>query len=90
MLAINPWLGLYIICQTRVTTVTDRTCDRKNRVRKTAIILVWRFNATASNNPMTVTEGTVRPTNSTVLPTIGQNRRSYQVPSGPAVQPKSR
>ncbi len=90
MLAISPCRGENMICQISVTTVTDSTWDRKKSVRSTAIARVSRFSAAARISAVMVTPGTARPTNSSVLPTVGQNRRSYQRPSSPAWKPGSR
>ena len=47
MLAIRPCRGENMICQISVTTVTDSTWLRKNKVRKIAIARVSRFSAAA-------------------------------------------
>ena len=87
MLAINPCRGENMICQISVTTVTDSTWLRKNSVRKAPIALVSRLSAAASRSAKIVTPGTARPTKSSVLPTVGQKRRSYQRPSSPGWNP---
>ena len=82
-LAISPCRGENMICQINVTTVTDRTWLRKKSVRSTALARVSPSSAAARISAVIVTPGTASATKVIVLPTVGQNRRSYQRPSSP-------